>query len=276
MVLISGVTKCLHLIYDIAWSPDDSRVASAHYDGKVRIWRDGRLLHEITADSKASAYDVDWSPDSQFLVSASYREGVRLWDLSSAEPRLLSTLNDAPAVAAGWHRNGETIATQLHEGARVEIYQSVSGDWQLTNQSTAGGSYHALSWSPDGTEFVVGCGNGELRCISSNGVIYQTIRAHLCRATDVEWMLDGKELISCSEDGTVRTWNATTGEPLRVLIPMIDGSSTVLSGGGKPIFNHANGFNHLRYVIEQPDGRLAIMTASEFAQQVEAAVSAAN
>lgn len=54
---------------------------------------------------------------------------------------------------------------------------------------------------------------------------------------------------------------------------MLDGSSVTLTGGGKPLFNHKNGFNNLRYVVEQPDGRLKIMTAAEFSNRVQAALA---
>src|SRR4051794_18661467 len=44
---------------------------------------------------------------------------------------------------------------------------------------------------------------------------------HTARIRQVLWTPDGKELITVSEDKTVRTWDAATGEPLRVLRPPV-------------------------------------------------------
>ena len=86
----------------VAFSPDGARLASASYDGTVRVWdpATGTALATLTGhDGRVDA--VAFSPDGRLVASAGNDRTVRVWDVSAA--KVLSLLRlDAAIQALSW------------------------------------------------------------------------------------------------------------------------------------------------------------------------------
>jgi WD40 repeat protein len=80
------------LLYDAELSPDQKLLATAGYDGTIRIWQvaDATLLQEIDVHN-AAVFDLAWHPDGGVLASASGDETVKLW--RAADGQRLDTLS---------------------------------------------------------------------------------------------------------------------------------------------------------------------------------------
>jgi len=66
-------------IQDLAWSPDDTKIASCSLDAKVCVWNVAELsvIHEI--DHGCWVKGIDWDPMDQFIATLSTDHKIRLW-----------------------------------------------------------------------------------------------------------------------------------------------------------------------------------------------------
>lgn len=77
VVRLVGHTK---LIESIAWSSDNSRLATAGADQTVRVWDFDSGRATLVLDHPAQVYGVTWSPDGKRLFSAAADNLLRVWD----------------------------------------------------------------------------------------------------------------------------------------------------------------------------------------------------
>src|SRR5207244_9060963 len=69
------------MVWDVSWSPDGRRLATASGDRTARIWdTDGGNELAILEGHQDWVRSVTWSPDSQRLSTAANDRTVRIWD----------------------------------------------------------------------------------------------------------------------------------------------------------------------------------------------------
>jgi hypothetical protein len=87
--LRNSLTGHTEQIYDLAWSPASGRLASASFDGTVRVWDVERCVAQQTLDAgpTASVFSVAWAPDGRQLASGLLDGRVLLWDVATATQR---------------------------------------------------------------------------------------------------------------------------------------------------------------------------------------------
>ena len=171
-------------VYDVAFSPDGARAASAAWDGTVRIWdattgrQTASLRHDGDRPPANIVSSVAWHPDGSRLASV--------------------TRGDSDHPLGSGHRP-----------ARPDPH----GADRLLGRGRARGlrPHGDAAWPrAAGT---APCASGTCDTGEPAGVLH----GHAGAALDVAFSPDGSRLASVGYDGTVRVWDAATRSAIRVL-----------------------------------------------------------
>lgn len=169
-------------VYDLAFSPDGSRLVTAAVDGAVRVIdpRSGELLARLRVPGGA-VFGLAFSPDGRLFATASEDGVARLWPADRASPSPADPRRRFVALPA------------------------------------AAPPLTALAFSPDGSRLVVAGGDGDAHVHRLDAAAPPVrLRGHPEYALfGAEFSPDGRRVITASLDGMVRVWRADgEGEPL--------------------------------------------------------------
>jgi WD40 repeat protein len=174
----------------ITWSPDSSRLA-CRYRELTRVW--DMAKREAVLSLPISQSVVSWSAEGQRLLAAG-RDGAQVWD-ATAPPEALPLVGHTDAVnAVAWCRDGKRLASASSDRT-VTVWDATTAQDLLTLRGFRG-EVRAVAWSPDGQRLATGDGGWQRTPAKGSPGAYR-----------METLLPG----------TVRLWNAATGEEVRAL-----------------------------------------------------------
>ncbi|MCA8961118.1 MAG: protein kinase [Planctomycetes bacterium] len=195
-----------------AFTDDGEAVVTSSADGTVRLWKCQPTDYTIYSGHTGGLYTAELSPDGRRLLTASRDGTARLWSVSGRLERELP--HSAYLCAASFAPDGQSF--WVTTSGRRAYHYTAEGDLLSTFESPArrvlcawgeSGEVHYLVRGK-GEEGIVLASDGSVRCELHGHEDYIWSAVHDAR-TDTLW--------STSEDGTARSWNARTGEPLLVL-----------------------------------------------------------
>jgi WD40 repeat protein len=205
-------------VLSVAFSPDNTLVASSAFD--IRWWRvsDGKLLQDVSFPIGMGTVvsQVVFSPDGSEL--AAFSDGyVGLWRVSDGT--LIGTFQVNAQVQYGYigfvptrnilavvfkpnndslSPNGQPAALEYWSPSDQKLIKTIAlGDIQL----------NSLAFSPDGSLLAFGLNDGSIQMCKVDDVsLLSTLSGHVGAITSLDFSKDGRYLVSGSTDGTIRLW----------------------------------------------------------------------
>ena len=238
------------MVRHLAFAPDGDRLASAGHDGLVRIWNTAPSTAWLPLPYPFQTGYFDFTHDGRYLAlsvgdqpNGTTSSAIPLWDMQTRQPAVENIIpsygdfyawaiqlspDDRRLLAFGATGNG---ADGWKDQANAYIFDVQSGKllqkFSPYGVESVADWYHAVAWSPDGSQVALGRYRGDAFIHDSRSgqqlAHLQILNLEQKKAlyTDVsylEWSPDGSKLAAASCDSEVSIWDARTWELLSRLV----------------------------------------------------------
>jgi WD40 repeat protein len=229
---------------------------------------DGSTPKQIPAHENI-IYDIAWNLSGDRLASASRDHWLRFWTIDGQKAGEFNTGQTLTSVS--WKPDGTQLATGCDDGTiviRVPDGTPIRVIKGHDNRVTT------VRWSSDGKRIASGGRDGTVRLWSEKGSRQAILRGHTGTSRHVDWRPHSTQLLSGGYDATVRLWDTETHRPLWVLVILGDKQSVKFSPEGHMLAGDTSVFSReFRYILEQPNGAMEIVTPQEFQTRTQQGVT---
>ncbi|MDF2386612.1 hypothetical protein JMG10_34440 [Nostoc ellipsosporum NOK] len=202
-------------IYNVTFSPDGYKLASASGDKTVKLWdvATGKELCTLTGH-KNLVIKINFSPDGRLLASSSGDKTVKLWDVATGKELRTLTGHHDWVYSVKFSPDGQKLASSSNDQT-IKLWDVTTGKLlrTLTGHS---GWVNSVSFSPDGQKLASASADKTIKLWDiTTGKVLKTITGHHDWVRIVSFSLDGQKLVSASRDKTVKLWDVATGQLLK-------------------------------------------------------------
>jgi WD40 repeat protein/serine/threonine protein kinase len=204
-------------VYGVAFNPISNALASAHYDGTVKVWdverRGGeadRPIFTISAHSDA-VFAVAYSADGQFLASAGGRDqekNLGVWEAATGKPIHCLRQEGGFVRSVAFSPDGKRLAAT--SAFQVVLWDVATGE-KLRTITLIDRAFR-VAFSPDGKRLATACeGQTVWLWDAATGKELAKLRVSGGEPRSVAFNPDGFYLASCSgykDNGTIQIWDA--------------------------------------------------------------------
>ena len=206
---------------------DTPASAKAQYD----------MAHPPVYVTAPAVTSVEYSPDGAMIAVAGYHEVlVHKADGSGLLARLVGLAERIQKLA--WSPDGKKIAVTGGSPARmgeIQIWDVAAKKLELSKSLTFDTIYGA-SWSPDGKQLAFGCADNAVRAIdTATGKETLFMGGHSDWVLDTVWGVDGKHVVSCGRDMSVKLTEVAT---MRFVDNVTSITPGALKGGVQVLARH--------------------------------------
>jgi WD40 repeat protein len=266
-------TGHLSPVATVAWSPDNTRVASGGSDETVQVWNGVTGTHPlIYRGHRTNVNALAWAPPqgNQRIASASGNSFfggehvVQVWNALTGEHLLTYSGHTQPVLSVAWSPDGRHAASGSADKT-VHIWDAASGNLILTYTRHMD-LVSAVAWSPDGQTIASASNDKTVQVWDAQTMRLRFTLQHTSTVNAVAWSPDGKHLASASGnlflggEDSVRVWDATTGRQLLIYRGHTAPVSTIAwSPDGKRIASAASALEKTVHIWDASSGTIHYM-----------------
>ncbi len=187
-------------VWDYAWHPDGTKIASASADSTVIVWDIATNdTVRIFRGHKSNVYAVGWSPNGTMLYSASTDSTTIIWNSNTGS--ITSTFHpQSRNTKLGWNPSSDKVYTT--SSTNTSIWDVSTGNMLVYFPNFTNGA----SWSPDGSKFASIGKDTIIIWDATTWVEYLRIIIPSHSNTSVNWSPDGSR-IALQDNSTLKIWD---------------------------------------------------------------------
>jgi WD40 repeat protein len=201
-------------VLDLAFSPNGSRIATAHEDGFVRVWdvTDGLELLRFKASEKR-VEGLAFSPSGDLIATASNDGTARVWEARSGVERQRferewTAAGDLGIVESiAFHPDGRRLVTGNWNG-EADLWEVSSGT--LIRRFAGEGIVRDVTFNPNGRSLLTAGNQARLWDVESGQQI-RRFSGDAYGVNGVAFSPDGNLMATAGGDGRARVWAVASG-----------------------------------------------------------------
>ncbi len=210
------------MIWDVAYSPDGSIIASAEGDSSVRLWRGSDLSPLGQLEMSGEVNSVAFSPDGSLLAAGAAEDSggvIYLWDVANSEVARLWKADSYSVPSLAFSPDGTWLASGAVDRS-VHVWR-VSDGGQMARLAQPGQGI-SLAFSPDGSTLASGMcalSDANFNCLRGEAWIWafpggQVLHKMVGPAqwvNAVAYTPDGQILVGAGRNGQLYYWRTEDG-----------------------------------------------------------------
>ncbi|MBZ0293396.1 MAG: tetratricopeptide repeat protein [Anaerolineae bacterium] len=200
------------MVWSLAFSSDESTLASASWDETLKVWDIASGALRWSGRHTSHINRVCFSPSGKLLASGANDATVQLWDADTGTA--LQTLSQPDAVTSlAWSPDEQYIATGDLKGSvrlwAVDDHEPLHCVFLLTDHHNC---VEGLAFSPDSSHLASASWDHTVKLWEvSTGRLIKTLAGHTDRVFRVAWSPDNRILASGGRDQTIALWDIEKG-----------------------------------------------------------------
>ncbi len=201
----------------LAFSNDNTRVASGSADKTARVWdlRDAKFPQAASFTGHAGAVTaVSLNADASQVVSGAADNTVKLWAVADSTEVMNFTGHTAPITGVAFGPGNAPISASADKTVRV---------WNVANGQVArtiseAAAISAFAVSRDGTKMSAALADKTIKIYNAaDGNVVATLAGHQDVINSLGFSGDGARLVSGAADGQAVVWEVTDGRLLEIV-----------------------------------------------------------